>query len=123
MKQNASSWFRVAIVAIGYIVTLVGVLSIFSIPFYVSLLLLAVGTVMVLLTDRTSIPMTRNSWIVLIAGCGLIYCVLAFFGNDRIHHWRPFPAAYIPAWFGSFHAFRHVRYLIMHIGRVHNVAA
>jgi hypothetical protein len=123
MKQNFSVWFRIAAVAIAYIIMMAGVLSVFSIPFYATLLLMAVGTVIALLSDRTKIPMTRSSWIVLIAGCAVIYCVLALFGNDRIHHWTPFPAGYIPAWFAVFHGFRHIRYLISHIGKVHNVAA
>jgi hypothetical protein len=118
-----SSWSRVVSLAVGYIVTLVGVLSVFSIPFYASLLLFAVGAVIALLSDRTKIPMTPSSWIVLLAGGGLIFGVLAWFGDDRIHHWRPFPAGYIPAWIFSFGAFRHVRYLISHNRRVHHVVA
>lgn len=123
MNQNATSLFRIVGLAIGYIITLIGVLSVLSIPIYASLLLLVVGAVISLLSDRTKIPMTRSSWVVLIAGCGLIFCVLALFGNERIHHWRPFPAGYIPAWFFGFHAFRHVRLLISHMARVRNAVA
>ena len=122
MKPNTAPWPRIVALAIGYVVAIVGVLSFFSIPFYASLALMALGTVIGLLADRTKIPMTRNSWIVLLAGCVLIFCVLAFFGQERIRHWTPFPAGYIPAWFGFFHGFRHVRYLVSHVERVHDVA-
>jgi hypothetical protein len=123
MKQNATSWSRVAALGVGYFVTLAGVLSIFSIPLYTSLLLIAVGTVILLLSDRTKIPMTRSSWLVLLAGCGLILCALALFGEDRIRHWTPFPAGYIPAWVACFHGFRHVRYAVLRVEGVPNVAA
>jgi hypothetical protein len=66
--------------------------------------------------------MTPRSWIVLLAGFGLIFCILAFFGNERIHRWTPFPAGYIAAWATVCYAFRHVRYLILHIGSVHYFA-
>ena len=97
MNTNTTSWSRVVALAIGYIVTLAGVLSIFTIPFYASLALMAVGAVIALLSDGTKIPMTRNSWIVLLAGCVLIFCVLTLFGQDRIRNWTPFPAGYLPA--------------------------
>jgi hypothetical protein len=113
----------VVAVAIGYIVLSAGVLSVFSIPFYASLLVMAVGTGIAILSDRTKIPTTRSSWIVLLAGCVLIFCVLALFGDERIRHWKPFPAGYIPAWFACFHGFRHIRHLILHIEIGHDVAA
>jgi len=117
MKPTTASWSRIVAVAIGYFVTILGVLSIFTIPIYASLPLMVIGAAIVLLSDRTKIPMTRSSWIVLLAGCVLIYLLLAFFGDDRIHHWKPFPAGYIPAWFGVFGGFRHIRYLILHFKR------
>ncbi len=123
MKQNDPSWPRVLALAIGYVVGLIGVLSTFSIPVYGSLLLIGASGLIVFLSDRTKIPMTRRSWIVLLAGWALIFCVLALFGDDRIRHWTPFPAGYIPAWVCLFHGFRHVRYLISRIPRVNDVAA
>jgi hypothetical protein len=112
----------VVAVAIGYIVALVGVLSVFSIPVYASLHIMAVGTGIGILADRTKIPLTRSSWIVLLAGCVLIFCVLALFGEDRTRHWKPFPAGYMPAWFACFLGFRHIRYLILHMERGHDDA-
>jgi hypothetical protein len=123
MNTNTTPSFRVVALAIGYVVAMVGVLSIFTIPFYASLVLMAVGTVIALLSDRTKIPMTRGSWVVLLAGCVLIFCVLALVGEDHIRHWTPFPAGYIPAWFGCFHGFRHVRHLILRHQRHEDVAA
>ena len=123
MKPNTASWPHIVALTTGYFVAIVGVLSFFSIPIYVSLVLMAVGTVISLLADRTNIPMTRVSWIVLLAGCIMILCVLALFGEDRVRHWTPFPAGYIPAWFGCFHGFRHIQNLILHVVRVHDVAA
>jgi hypothetical protein len=123
MNTNTTSWSRVVALAIGYIVTVAGVLSIFTIPFYASLVLMAVGAAITLLSDRTKIPMTGSAWVVLLAGCVLIFCVLALFGQDRIRHWTPFPAGYIPAWFGIFHGLRHVRRLVLQSQKHEDVAA
>lgn len=113
MNTNTTSWSRIVALAVGYIIAMVGVLSFFTIPFYASLALMAVGTIIGLLSDRTKMPMTRSSWVVLLSGCMLIFCVLAFFGEDRIRRWTPFPAGYIPAWFGCFQGFRHIRHLVL----------
>ena len=113
MNSNTTSWARIAALAVGYIVAIVGVLSFLTIPFYASLGLMAVVTLIAFLSDDTKIPMPRNSWIVLLAGCVLIISVLAFFGNDRIRYWTPFPAGYIPAWFGCFQGIRHVQHLVL----------
>jgi hypothetical protein len=113
MNWNTRSWSRVAAVALGYIVSLVAVLSLFTISFYATFGLLAIGTVITLLSDRTNIPMTRTSWIVLLAGFVLIYCVLFSFGDARVRHWTPHPAGYIPAWMAIFHGFRHIRHLLL----------
>ena len=123
MNTDTTSWFRVVALATGYVVAVVGVLSIFTIPFYASLVLMAVGTVIALLSDRANISMTRSSWIVLLAGCILILCVLALFGENRVRHWTPFPAGYIPAWFGCFNGFRQVRHLILYHHRHEDIAA
>jgi hypothetical protein len=73
MNTNPAPWPRIVALSIGYSVTVAGALSIFSIPWYATLGLLAVGAVIGLLSDRTKIPMTRSSWIVLLAGFLLIF--------------------------------------------------
>ncbi len=123
MKHNAISWSGIVALAISYIMVVIGVLSIFSISFYGSVALIAAGTVMGLLIDRTKIPMTRSSWIISLAGCAMMFCILALVGEDGLRQWRPLPGLYIPAWIVLFHGSRHVRYLVLHHQRHEDVAA
>jgi hypothetical protein len=113
MNPSTISRSRITAVALGYIVMLAGALSLFTLSFYSTFGLLAIGTAITLLSDRTSIPMTRTSWTLLLAGFVVIFCVLSLFGQERIRHWTPFPAGYIPAWMAIFHGFRHIRHLLL----------
>ena len=116
MKTNPVSRPRIVGVIISYIALLAGVLSIFAVPIYVSLTLMVVGAGIGLVSDHTKIPMSRIAWIVLIGGWVLILCIVGLYGHDRILHWRPHPAGYIPAWAILFHGVRHVRHLILFSG-------
>ncbi len=113
MKNAMHPRLRILTSALGYVLTCVGVLSIFTIPFYVSLILLASGAAMTVLSSPPKLPMTRYSLIVWIAGCAAIIGILACFGQETIRQWRPFPGTYIPAWFVAFYGFRNVRHLLL----------
>ena len=104
---------RTCILVIGYLVAISAALSVFSVPLYVSFLLLVAGAVIGTLAYGAAPAMTWRSWLVLILGCAVILGVLNLFGQERVHHWRPHPAGYIVAWFVCFHAFRHVRFFAL----------
>jgi len=53
MNSNTTSGARIAALAVGYIFAMVVVLSFFTIPFCASLVLMAVGTFIAFLSDRT----------------------------------------------------------------------
>jgi hypothetical protein len=109
--EGPSVW-RVSILVVGWTVAIAGALSIFSVPLYLSFVLLVGGTTLGALAYRNPPPMTWRSWAMLIAGCVIIICVLNLFGQERIRHWTPHPAGYIPAWFVCFHAFQQMRHLL-----------
>lgn len=114
---------RVLTLVLGYVLALSGSLLVFTIPFYASFILLVSGCLVVALSDRHPLPMTRNSWIVLIVGCAVIFVGLSLFGEERIRQWRPFPAGYIPAWFVCFHAFRHIRHFVLRVQKREDAVA
>src|SRR5436309_1221793 len=101
---GSASPLRICIMAVGWLVAIFGALSLFSVPLYFTLLLAVGGTLIGTLVYRDAPAMTWRSWLVLIVGCVLIIGVLNTFGQDRIRHWTPHPAGYLPAWFGCFHA-------------------
>ena len=103
---------RTCILVIGYLVAISAALSLFSVPLYVSFLLLVTGAVIGTLAYRATPAMTWRSWLVLILGCVVILGVLNLFGQERVRYWKPHPAGYIVAWFVCFQAFRHVRFLL-----------
>jgi hypothetical protein len=122
MTEDTPSRLRIVTLTVGYILMCVGVLSILTVPIYVSLIMFAVGIVIGSLSSRAKVPTTRSSWIVSLAGCAVIFVVLACFGQETFRHWRLFPATYIPAWFTCFYGFRHVRHLILSTERDTKVA-
>jgi len=112
--DKAPSPLRIAFWAIGWVVSIAGALSLFSVPLYLTFLSLVLGTVTCALAYRSTPAMTWRSWFVLVIGSILIMVILSLFGEERIRRWIPHPAGYIPAWFGSFHAFRQLRHLLHH---------
>jgi len=78
MNPSTLSRSRITAVALGYIVMLAGALSLFTLSFYSTFGLLAIGTAITLLSDRTSIPMTRTSWTLLLAGFVVIFLRVVF---------------------------------------------
>jgi len=108
---NPPSPVRIALAVLGWILMLGAALSLLIVPFSVTFLLFAAGTVIVFVAFRPSPPMTWRSWIAFFAGPVVIIAVLSLFGDDRIRQWRPHPAGYIPAWFICLNAFRHFRHM------------
>jgi hypothetical protein len=96
---------------LGYLLMLAGTLSIFRIPFYLSFLLITAGAAIGWLAHCPMPVMTWYSWLILIGGCVVIFSVLSAFGTERIRHWSPHPAGYIPTWFMAFHIVRQIRYM------------
>lgn len=113
MNHSGTFAIRVATLGFGYALMLLGVLSVFIIPFYVSVILFLAGSVVISVSDRARIPMTWKLWMVLMVGWILICGGLAFYGEDRVRDWRPFPGTYFAAWIACFYGFRHVRHLVL----------
>jgi len=101
---------RIFFLGVGYVLALIGVLCVFTIPLYASLLVLVSGAVIGSLAYRPTPVMTWQSWTVLIGGYALILGVLCLFGDEKVRHWTPHPAGYIPGWMACFYAFRHIRF-------------
>ena len=113
---NRTPGVRVAIITIGYLITLAGVLSIFSIPISISLAMVMVGFAGTGLAARGVYAVPPVTWrvgLVWMAGSIVILGVLWLIGEDRVRHWVPHPAGYGVAWFICLCAFRHFRQ-IMH---------
>jgi len=96
---------------------LLGALSILRTPLYVPLLFILIGGALAALASfrtpsMTPPPMTKLSWIVLLAGFGIVIGVLGVIGEDTVRHWTPHPAGYGVAWFACFQAVRHFRHII-----------
>jgi hypothetical protein len=108
---------RLCLLATGYALMLLGALSIFSAPLYISFLFLLVGAALSVFASfrtpsMTPPPMTKLSWVVLLAGSGILLALLNVIGENTVRHWTPHPAGYGPAWFACFQAFRHFRHII-----------
>lgn len=102
---------RVAVWAVGCAVAVAGALSTFNVPMYLSLLLLLAGSVILALAAPGTPAMNWRAWLVFVSGSVLIIGVLNLFGEERIRHWIPHPAGYIPAWFVCFVGFRQLWWL------------
>ena len=107
---------RLCLLATGYALMLLGALSIFSAPLYISFLFLLVGAALSVFASfrtpsMTPPPMTKLSWVVLLAGSGILLALLNVIGENTVRHWTPHPAGYGPAWFACFQAFRHFRHI------------
>lgn len=104
--------FRIALWAVGWVVALAGALSTFSVPLYLTVLVLLFGALTSALAYPRTPPMNWRSNVVLGLGGVLIIGVLELFGEERVRHWVPHPAGYIVAWFGCFYGFRQLRQLL-----------
>jgi hypothetical protein len=106
---------RIFSLVLGYLIAFGAAMSLLSVPLYDTFLLFAAGAVVIWFAHCATPPVTTwRSWSVLIGGCVLLIGVLSLFGQERIRHWTPHPAGYIPAWFILFSAIRHFWYLLVH---------
>lgn len=108
--------WRLCLLAAGYVLMLLGALLILRTPLYVPFLFLMVGGALATFASfrtpwMTPPPMTKLSWIVLLAGFGIVIAVLNIIGEDTVRHWTPHPAGYGVVWLACFHAFRHFRHI------------
>src|ERR1700720_2494841 len=77
---------RLSAVLVSYLVALGGALSLFSVPFYVTLLVMVGGLITPSVGSR-ALPkpappkMTWRDWTIYIAGCAVIIGVLSLFGD------------------------------------------
>jgi hypothetical protein len=110
-----SSRLRLGALIFGYLIALFGVLSIVTIPFAVSLLAMIAGPAAVTLASRGVFGPPRVTWqagLAWAAGSVVIFGLLWLIGEDRVRHWRPFPAFYPVAWWLCLCAFRHLRQVL-----------
>jgi len=119
MKSNAQipSASRVSIIIVGYLIAIVGALSVFSAPLSVSLLTLVAGCGVTALASRrgySAPPFTWRAGFVWVAGSAVILGVLWLIGEDRVLHWKPHPAGYQVVWLISFALIRHLRHIFHH---------
>jgi len=119
MKSNAQipSASRVSVIIVGYLIALVGALSVFSVPLSVSLLTLVAGWGMTALASRRDYAAPRFTWrtgLVWVAGSAVILGVLWLIGEDRVRHWTPHPAGYQVVWLICLALFRHLRQIFHH---------
>jgi len=106
---------RVCCVVMGYIISLVGALSIFRIGMLQCMLILVAGMVVVALASRNIYPSPKITWriqLVWIAGVLVIIGCLSYIGDDRIRKWTPHPASYQLVWSICIVAYQHMRAII-----------
>ena len=114
MNPNAPipSTPRLCVIILGYLITIAGAFSMFSVPLLATLLIIAAGGLMIDLVSRRDYPAPRHTWrsmLVWIAGSAVIMGVLWLIGEDRVRHWTPHPAGYQIVWFFCLNLFRHLR--------------
>jgi hypothetical protein len=119
MKSNAHipSASRVCVIIVGYLIAIVGALSVFSVPLSVSFLTLVAGCGVTALASRRDYSAPSFTWrtgLFWVAGSAVILGVLWLIGEDRVRHWTPHPAGYQVVWLICLALFRHLRQIVHH---------
>jgi hypothetical protein len=99
----------------GYIISLVGVLSIFRMGMILWMFIYLAGMAVVVLASLNTYPLPKLTWrmqLVWIAGVIVIIGCLSYIGDDRIRNWTPHPAGYQLAWLICLVAYQHMRAII-----------
>jgi hypothetical protein len=100
------STVRLAIKILGRLMCLAGMLSLFVIPFYLTLLLAVVGLIAATAASSPTPPLSWRGRFTLFGGCLVILGVLCSFGQGSVRLWRPHPATYVPTWCLCFYTAR-----------------
>jgi len=119
MNSNAQnpSALRISVIIVGYLIAIVGALTMFSVPLSLTLLISVAGCGVTALASRRDYSGPRFTWrtvLVYVAGCAVILGVLRLIGEDRVRQWTPHPAGYQVVWIFCLTMFQHLRYLFHH---------
>ena len=108
---------RLSVILAGYGVAIAGTLTLFSLPLWVSLLILVAGAGVTALGCRGigSGPLfTSRTLLAWLAGSLLLLAVLSLIGEDRVRRWTPHPASFQPALWVVISMVRHLLHLRRH---------
>jgi hypothetical protein len=112
------SGLRIFVITVGWLLSLFGAFSVFSISLTATFLTLAAGGVVITLASRRVCPVPppsgRDYLVWQGGGTAVIIGVLWLIGEDRVRHWTPHPAGYLPAWYFCLSAFRHLQSIARH---------
>jgi hypothetical protein len=105
---------RIALIAVGYVLAIVGALSLFRwLPFAVAIGLEAAGLLLVTLcsfSDPRLVPLFRWRHVAIwLAGALAILSGVLSFMEENVRPWTPHPGAYQQLWLLSLAAFVHFR--------------
>jgi hypothetical protein len=115
MKANAhNSRAAVSVIILGYLISIAGALSVFSVPVTVSLVTLLSGggiTALASRRDHSAPRFTLSMWIAWLVGSAVILGALWLIGEDTVRHWTPHPAGYQIVWLIVLTLFRHLHHI------------